>query len=422
MHNYRLLLIVFLPVFGCVPVTQQTTTKSPKIIFDDYSYLNNLGLIQIHPKGQPENSIAVVKANGSNTILSFDLMENEYRSLTLSMKHCNRTWTPSPLISIRFLDIYNEFRPSNYYFSANTLLDYTNYEFDLPAPKVGGNYLLTVKDENTGELILSRKLLVIDTQTTVQSEIGQNSNINRRQNQEIDFSIKYDPRLNIVPLRDFFPIVIQNHIWDSQISGLKPNLIRVDEGYVEFDLFNGENSFPAGNEYRTFDISSLEFRGMNVELINQTPNQIQAFLSPDKPRPNLAYTQVNQDLNGQFKIKNSDLMGTKERNQYIQVFFELVQPKLPSSKVFVFGAFNGFIKNINNQMSYDETSNSYKANLQLKQGRYDYMYVTDDDNPYQSIAGNFFQVENLYEVILYYRSPLNSFDEIIGYSSILSGD
>ncbi|MEQ8238201.1 MAG: DUF5103 domain-containing protein [Cyclobacteriaceae bacterium] len=420
MFNSTFLIFSLILLIGCVPVSHQSSTPKQNVVYDNFDYTENVGIALVYPKNLSSNSYAVINSSGSNIILNFDLLENNYRNLTLSMAHCNRNWEPSSLMAVRFLDTYNEFNTINYYFSANTLVDYTNYIFDLPAPKISGNYILTVKDENSGELILSRKLIVIVKKANVTADVNQNSNINRRQNQEIDFSITYDPKLNIVPLRDFFPVILQNHIWDTQLSKLKPNLIRADEGYVEYDFFNGENIFPAGNEYRSFDISTIEFRGMNIDLVNKTPNHIQAFVSPDRPRTDLAYSQINQDLNGQFLIRNNDFNGTNDRNEYIQVMFELKKQPVTHEEIYVFGAFNNFKKNSENMMRYDQTTGSYKANLLLKQGIFDYMYVTDNANQYETIEGNFFETRNQYEVIIYYRNPLNGYDEIIGYTSISS--
>ena len=72
---------------------------------------------------------------------------------------------------------------------------------------------------------------------------------------------------------------------------------------------------------------------------------------------------------------------------------------------------------MDNQMTYDPASKTYNSNFLLKQGFYNYTYVTEDlsGNISQAdIRGNFSKTENEYTVIVYYRPLAGLFDRVIG--------
>ena len=65
----------------------------------------------------------------------------------------------------------------------------------------------------------------------------------------------------------------------------------------------------------------------------------------------------------------------------------------------------------------------YELSLLLKQGFYNYKYVTVDYknnlNDYE-IDGSFYQTENEYTVLVYYRKMGARYDEVIGIGSAYS--
>ena len=69
-------------------------------------------------------------------------------------------------------------------------------------------------------------------------------------------------------------------------------------------------------------------------------------------------------------------------------------------------------------MKYNSDLGGYTANLLLKEGYYEYLYITPDDE-YQ-LEGNHFETENTYDIIVYYRPPSKIYDVIVGYSRFKS--
>jgi hypothetical protein len=69
-------------------------------------------------------------------------------------------------------------------------------------------------------------------------------------------------------------------------------------------------------------------------------------------------------------------------------------------------------------MSYNENDGAYELFLLMKQGIYNYNYVLVDNkgkvDEENAIDGNFFQTENDYYVMVYYRADNDRFDRVIG--------
>ena len=67
-----------------------------------------------------------------------------------------------------------------------------------------------------------------------------------------------------------------------------------------------------------------------------------------------------------------------------------------------------------NKMQFE--NGLYTKRLLLKQGFYNYTYWTTPPEPDgNQVEGNYFQTENLYEVLVYYRAFQPNADLLIGY-------
>ena len=69
-------------------------------------------------------------------------------------------------------------------------------------------------------------------------------------------------------------------------------------------------------------------------------------------------------------------------------------------------------------MHYNEQDGVYEAAVLLKQGYYSYQYVvakTDGTTAPVSTEGSFYQTENKYQALLYYRGTGERTDRLVGY-------
>jgi hypothetical protein len=71
-------------------------------------------------------------------------------------------------------------------------------------------------------------------------------------------------------------------------------------------------------------------------------------------------------------------------------------------------------------MHYNEELKLYDATLLLKQGYYEYSYITSDGSTLNTM-GDFWQTENEYQTFIYYRETGGRYDRLIAYSRVNTG-
>ena len=79
--------------------------------------------------------------------------------------------------------------------------------------------------------------------------------------------------------------------------------------------------------------------------------------------------------------------------------------------------------NDSTRMRWDPDKKTYRCSLLLKQGYYDYFYVLRDKDgnvDASQTEGNFFETENSYLILVYYRPLGGRFDELVGLGRVNS--
>ena len=94
--------------------------------------------------------------------------------------------------------------------------------------------------------------------------------------------------------------------------------------------------------------------------------------------------------------------------------------------MYVFGQLTNYDLSDAAKMNFNSTTGNYEFSLFLKQGYYDYCYVTVDKNAKKRVAsfdvteGNLWETENNYTILVYYRPLAGRADELIGITMINS--
>ena len=102
------------------------------------------------------------------------------------------------------------------------------------------------------------------------------------------------------------------------------------------------------------------------------------------------------------------------------VHFSLKQyPQLKDGSVYIFGKLTDWKFKDEFKMNYDTLNNKYYQEVLLKQGYYNYMYCVVKDGSKNkgdltTYEGSFFETENEYSILVYYRNPMLFYDELIG--------
>ena len=407
---------------ACVPVNQNTSSGeiNKALRTSDWVYEDDIRTVQLHPfQGNIEDQIKpAVLAIDQNIplLLSFDQLYTEYEDFRAKIIHCNYNWEKSLLSDNEFLYDFNEFPLRDYEVSFNTRTGYTHYRFTVPRVKLPGNYLVVVyRGSNPDDLILTKRFMVYTSQVGISPEMEVSSDINkRRSNQQVNFSINYSNLEILDPLNDIKIVIRQNKRWDNALTFLKPTFLRENEQILEYEHFNSENNFRGGNEFRFFDLRTINYTGQNISGIEKKPNRVDAFVFKDRNRGDEVYGQFN-DINGDYLINNLETSPPQTTSDYINVHFFLELDKIPDD-IYIAGELTNWEFTRNNLLQYDEEMKGYRGSLLLKQGWYNYIYYVPESaaNPYL-LEGSFFETENTYEFFVYFRPRGTRADQLVGY-------
>ncbi len=89
--------------------------------------------------------------------------------------------------------------------------------------------------------------------------------------------------------------------------------------------------------------------------------------------------------------------------------------------IYLFGQLTNYNYIDSLKLTFDPAKGLYQTHLLLKQGYYDYTYMAvDKDNPSvrTQLDGNYFETENVYTILVYYKPFIGRADELIGVSSL----
>lgn len=360
---------------------------------------------------------------GETFYLEFDALTDEEPDFYYKIEHYDYNWKESVLVKPEFLLGVDNFRIQDYTNSFNTFQMYSHYRLSIPNQqtkrlKVSGNYIISIFD-SYGDLVFSRKFMIYEDIVTPGIAIKRSRDVsNIETTQTVDIEIASGPKINN-PLQTVKTLIIQNRNLNTAISNLKP---QYTIGNKLIYRYIKETAFPAGNEYLFFETKDVRAATSRVQSI-ALEDIYQSYLYTDVARYNLPYT-YNPDINGQFKIVAIDRDDVSIEADYVQVHFSLIYPELTNGQhIYVYGNYNNYALKDSNKMTFNVQNGVYQTAMKLKQGFYNYKYVIinkDGSLNEGAISGDFWQTENNYKVLVYYRDLGARYDRIIGFNEVSS--
>lgn len=380
---------------------------------EDAAYIKTIIL-----KPNSVNSYAPILRLGESFQLIFDDLNADEHDYTYKIEHCDYNWNSSGLSDSEFVDGYAEDRIRDYENSFNTLQPYTNYRLTIPNDdtrlKISGNYKIYILNEEQ-EIVFVRKFVVYESVVTVGVTVYKSRDISTiNTHQSVEFIINH-PNLRINnPKEEILPVVLQNNNWQTAIKGLKPQFYR---GTQLLYKYNKETSFLAGNEFLYLDTKFIRNTTLNIAKVEKGTDLYHAYLYTNEERIDQPYTLL-EDINGNFVVRTLDGDNNNTDADYGWVHFSLsCLENLDGKDVFVSGNFNNWQLNNTNKLNYNLDTGLYEAKLLLKQGFYNYQYVTKNQEGVISnsdIDGSFYQTENDYTVLVYYKKFGSRYTKVIG--------
>lgn len=355
---------------------------------------------------------------GDSFQLEFDDLYGNEADYYYTITQYNYDWTPTQLGKAEYLQGMDNQRIMNYQNSFNTLQIYSHYSQSFPNPfnriLLTGNYMVKIFNSDQ-ELVFSRKFIMYSEQVAVPLQIKRSRDLATIDGmQNLDFMIKMGDNLLQNPIQNVKVALFQNGRFDNAIYNIKPQYT------IGSDLiyrYNKETQFWAGNEYLYFENKDIRTVSNNVGHVS-AGEIYNTHLYMNASRKNSPYTYF-PDINGRFLPNKINAEDNNLEADYSWVYFTLNTNTFMDKKdVYVVGMFNNYSLSPEFKMDYNAEKGLFEKAILMKQGFTNYQYVIADRNgkidQENAIDGNFYQTENNYFVLVYYKGNNDRYDRVIG--------
>ena len=399
----------------------------------DHIYKPGIYSVKLYKYGDVYGYPVMGLNSGDQLELHFDDMEADVKNYYYSYQLCNADWTPANLQSFDYIRGFQTNRITTYRNSSLVYTRYTHYQATIPdrnsVPTRSGNYLLKVFiNDDTSKLVFTKRFLVVDNKTSVAAQILQPFNaqlFNTHQRLQIAVNTS-NARINAFSPQDLKVVAVQNNVWPTALMMDRPTIFRGN--YYEYSD-EATTTFPSGKEWRWIDLRSLRLMSDRMQRIVDTSNRTDVYVKPDGERRQQVYVYY-RDLDGIYTIENIDGNNPYWQGDYAHVHFSFFPPgnrPYEGKGIYLFGELTNYEANDSSRMIFNEETGAYERTLLLKQGYYNYSYVTVPDKRQQGYAvslenteGNYWGTENNYMVLIYYRPFGARADELIGFTRVNS--
>lgn len=381
----------------------------------------HIGSVQFSPQGFDLGYPILSQEKQTPLLLEFDLIEPTETALAYRLIHCDANWKKSALLTTDFLEnSFNEFYIESYALSSSTQRLYTHYTITISQEslKLSGNYIVQVFPENNPETTwLQTRFVYAESLLNIVGTVQRAADSRYHQtHQRVQFEVAYDKAKFPHPRTNLKAVVSQNFRWDNaQI--LSPLFISPQT--LRFTYIDKKGLFAANYEFPYFDSSNILQETHSIRTLEKDENgETHCYLYPNETAANNYF--YLKDMNGNFAIKAENTFQTNTEADYIWVHFTLMSKELPS-QVFVVGRFNQWQPSASNQLAYDKDLELYHIGLLLKQGVYNYTFVTQEtDGDLHNLLGSYSETENDYYIFIYYKDERLQTDRLVGWKRINS--
>ncbi len=360
----------------------------------------------------------IIELNTDDFItLKFDKLNVEETQLRYRLIHCNTDGTPSPLSEMEYMQGFNDQPIEDFRFSENTTVKYIHYNLTIPNEAVqlrlSGNYAIEVFTlDNPDSVILQAHFIVTEPKVHIKASLSGNTDFDiQKAHQQLHLEVLHETLALRDAAREINVCIYQNTHFNEKRSDIRPSFVfpnRIVYEHQESLIFEG------GNEYRRFETINKSANGLNVASTSYKSPYFRVRLLTDRCRANNK-RQYDEDQNGRFFIRNTQGYDADVDADYFMVHFTFKSQPL-QQPLFLYIASNY------SPLIYNSADGNYEVDVLLKQGSYNYQFVTKDKDGYSTehTEGSFFDTENEYIIIVYYRPVGERYDRAVGWKVIKS--
>ena len=376
--------------------------------------------VQLYPTGQ-EGELPFIELGGERTLaLEFDLISARGRPLSAYFYHADRIWRRD-LSPGEYLESFQHDNVSDYSISSGTQVPYIHYEYEFPNDAIqfliSGNYIVRVTEQGDEEAVLFERAFFVTEQSAALEFVT-------------DMVIAGDGYPSTQPIAflqppsgiqgnvfDYNVCFVRNGRFDMARCSDRPSLMNQPE--LQFYL-EPEYSFePEGAPY-FLDLSNLR-SSVSIAASDFVQSPYRIDLEPDYAR--FGGTGFSRLLTGQTVVSGAVQMADADiRAEYVLTRFSYVPPdeRRIGGEVILTGSFNDWRYDPANQATWVPEEGRYEVDVLIKQGQYEYRYLTRDRRTVRSLRGNMPRSENQYAAMVYYDDVSLSTDRLIAVRQTLS--
>lgn len=369
---------------------------------------------------QNNQNVVPIFQLGDTFQLQFDDLYGNDASYFYEIIHCDYNWNPSDLQKRDYLLGFDNQRIQESSNSFNCLQIYTHYSLPFPNSttqlKISGNYMLRILNEDK-EVVFSRKLMVYEDLVSVPIQIKRARTVtNLESKHNVEFTIKSNVINFQNPLKNIKTVLFQNGKFCNAISNISPQFTIGNDLIYKYDTLT---QFWAGNEFLYFDNKEIRVASNSISRVDNQKEIYSSYLFTNEARANSNYYNW-QDVNGNFTVRRLFAENSDIEADYSWVYFSLSAPLFRTSDgaIYVTGMFNNYVLTPENKMEYNSEKGIYEKAILIKQGFVNFEFTAVQKNgkidSENNIDGNFFQTENEYTVLVYYKEDTDRYTRIIG--------
>lgn len=396
----------------------------------DHVYMPSIRTVKLFQQNNQQSMPLITLNSGNQLELHFDDMSGYAKNFYYTYVLCNADWTPADLNVFDYIKGFTQNRLTQYRNSTFSSTKYVHYQALLPEsscmPTKSGNYMLVVfLDSDTSKIAFTKRLMIVDNKVGIGAQVQQPfDNEIVRTHQKLQFVVNTQ-QLNILSPQQTQVVILQNNRWDDAVKDIQPSFIR--NNVLEYNS-DQDCVFPAGKEYRWADLQSFRFQSDRVDRVEKNNEPVDIYIKTDVERNNLRYIFF-RDRNGFDEIATTEGVNPWWQTDYANVHFTFAPARnqpFAGKSVYMLGEMTGNQIGDTSRMEYDAAKGVYTKTVLLKQGYYSYTYVTKDNkNPNAKsdpalTDGNYWETENQYTVLFYYRPFTSRYDELIGIATVNS--
>jgi hypothetical protein len=384
--------------------------------------------VQLFPSGNQLAYPVYSLQNGGKLALEFDDLDGGFKNYYYTFQLCDYQWKPANLNAFDYIKGFTQQKISNYRFSTIAFKRYTHYQVLFPEsnmlPTRSGNYLIKVfLDGDTSKTVFSKPFLVLDSKSGISAQVVQPFTPQKyNTHQRIRFTANIKDINSFSPAQQVKAVILQNNRWDNAQISIPPTYVRGNS--LEY---NSEQVgvFPGGKEWRWLDLRSFRLFSDRVAEGKYGPDTAALFLKTDQDRSTVRYMYYS-DFNGMYQLENWDNVNPFWQSDYARIRFSFRTNEggpFRGKDLYLIGGFTDYQLLDKWKLQYDAVADLYWLDVPMKQGFYNYSYLAvDRNNPAdrQQLDGDYWETENLYTILIYYKSLTDRNDQLIGMTTIRS--